>query len=203
MALPVLLLVSIPAASFDFFDPFNRLLGRDELVIWRAPGQFVKVVDQERLKGNRRPPKNEHPAQISPAALATVLASLSVRRSKGAMATDKGVPLFTPAEVSLLSTHIADALGKANQQQDIVYAVVDVHENLGGAARLSTAGRVFVHEGRLNFIFGNALERTDEVDDNISHFAVPHRAGKRREVVDNSLRILGNAEIAYQSTSGG
>ena len=185
------LVVNGAAAQADWLSPLKNMFGNDsELVIWQAPGQYVMVVDQDWLRHHKHPPKNSHPAKVNQREIAISLASLQV------MDQGNKVPVFTTNEVTLLAGKLVEALDKTHRDQDVVFAVVDQHQG----RLLSTAGRVFILNGKLNVILGDVLEPADKNPDSehISFYNAPHRAGKRWEPIDSSLKIITGNGIAYQ-----
>ena len=200
-----LLVIGTSANALDLFSPIKNLFSGDEgLVIWRAPGQYVKVVEQDWDRGKRRAPANAHPANLNVNEVAMVLASLRAVDPEGS--SQASVPIFTVDEVSLLAGKLAEAFTKANSKQDVVFAVIDTHQALASNNRRSTAGRMFMLEGRLNIIFGDLLQLVDEIDDpgsgDISHFARPHSAGRRIEPVDLSVHVVAGPGIVYREVLG-
>ncbi|MFQ5659418.1 MAG: SHOCT domain-containing protein [Gammaproteobacteria bacterium] len=203
-----LLPAGTPAVNaVDFTSPFKGLFGSDDgVVVWQGPGQYVKIVSQGLSTGRKHTPKNDHPAKLKPRDLAAILASLRGPKPEGAPNGRGTMPLFTMAEVKLLATRLAGALARATPRQDVVFAVVDVPEHFRRHDRRSTAARLFMHKGRLNMIFGDVLQpaRNDEKSKrkNISHYAKPHRAGKRIEALGRSVHIARGTGINYWTGRG-
>jgi len=171
------------AFAVDWLAPVKGLKnlfgGDDSIVVWKGSGQFIKIVDQDWDRDHRRAPKNDHPATISAPHLAVVLVSLQAWRPEDSPETDRRVRLFTDDEISLIAPKLADALSKAGPKQDVVFAV-NGNYNFTRDSRRTTAGRVFMYNGKLNIIFGDVLRPTGNEDpDNISEYEQPHRAGRR------------------------
>ena len=78
------LMVFSQVHALDLLKPFSRLFGGDNgVLIWKGPGQFVKIVDQDWDHEHTRPPANSHPAQIRPEDLAVILASIHAPDPEG------------------------------------------------------------------------------------------------------------------------
>ena len=188
----LLLGAGMAAQALDIFKPFKNLFSSEEVIVWQGPGQFVKIVDQDRIKKDHRSPKNSHPSDLTAGQLATVFASLKLD------AGGKAAPIFTPSEVTLLAEKIADGLHRASPQQDVVFAIAGGQETAGTQ---TTAGRVFVEGGRLQIIFGDVHGPVASDASNTSYFTEPHRAGKRRERVDRNVAIAAGPGISYSTAN--
>ena len=178
------LAVGSQAYAVDWLAPVKsvkKLFSHDDsIVVWQAPGQYVKIVDQDWDHDHRRAPANDQPASISAPHLAVVLNSLQAWRPEDTPETDNSVPLFTNEEISLLAPKLSDALNRAGPKQDVVFAVTGNYENFPQERRRATAARVFVYDGKLNMIFGDVLRPAADADPNdISEYDEPHRAGRR------------------------
>ena len=190
LILAMFVFVHAPAVHADIFSPFKKLFSdNDELVIWEAPGQYVKVVDQDWMKDHKHPPKNKHPVKLNPRQLAVALASLYVFLSQDS--SGKKVQVFTMDQVALLSGKLVEALDKAHPDQDVVFAISD--------NQYSTAGRLFFTGGNLNIILGDVLQAVDGKPDSsdVSYYDFPHRAGKRWKPVEYSTQIVTAQGIRY------
>lgn len=169
------------AYAVDWLAPFKsvkKMFSHDNsIVVWQAPGQYIKIVDQDWARDHRKAPDNDQPANISVSDLSMVLSSLQGWRPEDEPEMNKSVPLFTADEVSLLAPKLADALGRAGPNQDVVFAVSG---NLPGDRSRTSAARIFVYKGKLNMIFGDVLRPAGNADpDDISEYNEPHRAGRR------------------------
>lgn len=198
----VFLLTSISVQALDLLSPFKKLFGDDDgVVYWSAPGQYVKVIEQDKGKNHRNPLRNDHPARLDPQELAMVLSSLQAWRPEDSPETDRSVPIFTGQEVSLLAPRLAEAISNASSKQDVVFAIADDHTNFSGSRRRTTAARMFIQNNKLNLIFGDVLRPSGNSadQDDISHFEKPHRAGKRMESNGRDIIInLGNGISHYR-----
>ena len=191
---PVLFaLLTVNTYAVDLMAPFRGLKGlfgdEDNVVVWQGQGQYIKIVEQDWDRDHKRAPKNDHPASISAPHIAVVLASLQAWRPEDSPESDRSVPLFTNEEVSLFSPMLADALTKAGPKQDVVFAFAGIHDDFSSDRNRTTAGRMFMNEGLLNIIFGDILQPTDGDADDISHYAKPHRAGKRMEPTSRDIVV--------------
>lgn len=115
---------------------------------YRVPpaGALVRLVPIEAGASD-----NQHPRGVSAETLSRFLASLRVPGGK------LGEPLFTAAEQEILAPHLAQALGTARPDQDVVFVVQDFHGKVPlFQGKTASAGRLFVADGRLNLIMGRA-----------------------------------------------
>jgi hypothetical protein len=194
VAIAALLLATGAAAhALDLLKPIKSLFAADEKIVWQAPGQFVKIVEQDRIRKDRRPAKNSHPSDLTASQIATVLASLKVASA------GKTVPIFTQAEVTLLAEKLADAFDDALPTQDVVFSIAGGQD--GAAGHPTTAGRMFVQGARLQIIFGDVQQSAAGDPGNTSHHVEPHRAGKRKERIDKELVIADGPGVSYFSAS--
>ena len=188
------------ANAIDLMAPFRGLKGlfgdKDAVVVWQGQGQYIKIVEQDWDKDHKRAPRNDHPASISAPHIAVVLATLQAWRPEDSPESDRSVALFTNEEVSLFSPMLAEALAKAGPKQDVVFAVAGIHNDFSAERNRTTAGRMFMHEGQLNIIFGDILRPSDGDAADISHYSEPHRAGKRME--PNSRDIVVNRGVGIR-----
>lgn len=94
-----------------------------------------------------------HPVSISALALQERLAELRLVPE----GEDDGSSLFTEGELEDISEPIARGLEEAQPDQEVAFAVTGRHGRLGiVAAPTATTGRVFVQDGRLELILGQA-----------------------------------------------
>ncbi len=109
--------------------------------------QYVKIVDRD-VPGVA----NDHPYSISPDTMRTVLESLYVNEK--VLFNQRQNPLFSPAELQILSNGLANGLGRAQPNEDVTFVTLGVHQGMIAKERQSDSGRVFMSGGRLNIIFG-------------------------------------------------
>jgi hypothetical protein len=193
------LLVAAPVQALDLLKPFSKLFAGDAgVVIWKGPGQYVTIVDQDWDYKHTRAPKNSHPVQLRPEELAIVLASIQAPDPEGSAI----VPLFTRDEIRILAEKLPVALDRSQPDQDVVFGVVDNHGNVASGSRRSTGCRLFYQGGDLNMIFGDVLQPTDSIDDDTSHYAKPHRAGRRMESNGREIRVATGPGITHWQGRG-
>jgi hypothetical protein len=176
----------------DWLAPFKLFGEKEALVVWQAPGAYVKIVEQDRFRRYQRPPANDHPATVSANDIAAVLASLKT----GAGESSTGdAPLFSAADIAQVASKIAESLGKAQPRQDIIFAVSGTGSKAG---ELATAARVFVEDGRLNIILGDTMQPGGGAIQVIDHEQAPWRPGRRRESMDTAHDMAGGAGISFR-----
>ena len=104
-----------------------------------SPG-FVRI---ERIESGA--PDNAHPFGISIDAMRQRLSSVKL----------KDDPIFASEELDELVPYLAAALNNVGSKEDVTFAVTGSHGLLGKfSPKTVTTGRVFVHDQRLNIIFG-------------------------------------------------
>ena len=173
------------AGAVDLLSPFKNLLGSDDsTIIWRDNGAFVKITKQDWDRKHTKAPRNQHPAQVNPNELALALAAIETWNTEGL--SNRQIPVFSQHSIQQLLTPLAEALDRADPDQDVVFAITDEHDDLSGVR--TTAGRMFIQNGELNIIFGDVLA-SGGYDGDTSHYAKPHRAGKRMESLSRSTRV--------------
>lgn len=173
------------AGAVDLLSPFKNLLGSDDsTIIWRDNGAFVKITEQDWDRKHTKAPRNQHPAQVNPNELALALAAIETWNTEGL--SNRQIHVFSQHSIQQLVTPLVEALGRADPDQDVVFAITDEHDELSGVR--TTAGRMFMLDGELNIIFGDVLA-SGSYDDDTSHYAKPHRAGKRMESLSRSTRV--------------
>lgn len=122
-------------------------------VLWRgSQGGWIYRVDAEAVA-----PALDHPVQLNMAWLRNYLASLEMFKEEGDDTTD--LSLFSDKQLDRLVPALVRGLARAKPGQEIVFAIAGPRPG----ARLFkqtvvTTGRVFVHNGRLNIIFGRVLD---------------------------------------------
>lgn len=145
-------------------NPFSSTKKSDEIevsatgdVLFETGLQYVKLVERD-VPGIA----NEHPAAITQDQMRTVLESVYVQEKS--MFKEKQVPMFSAGEVQILSSTLASGLARAEQNQDLTFVMLGVHQAVISKERMTTSGRVFMSGGRLNIIFGKAHEEFREKD---------------------------------------
>lgn len=124
------------------------LMGQEGRVLWESGLQYTKIVDRD-MAGVA----NEHPAAITVEELRTVLTSIYATETS-ILLKDKEVPLFSFAELQVLSTSISSGLAQLDTNEDINFVSIGSHKGLISTEQKTTTGRVFMSGGRLNIVFG-------------------------------------------------
>ncbi|NOQ81978.1 MAG: hypothetical protein GQ548_05585 [Methylophaga sp.] len=124
------------------------LMGQEGRVLWESGLQYTKIVDRD-MAGVA----NEHPTAITVEELRTVLASIYASE-RSLLLKDKEVPLFSFAELQVLSTSISSGLAQLDTNEDINFVSIGSHKGLISTEQKTTTGRVFMSGGRLNIVFG-------------------------------------------------
>ena len=122
--------------------------GQQGRTLWEAGLQYVKIVDRD-MPGIA----NEHPESITSEQMRTVLSSLYV--SEQSLFGANQLPVFSPAELQVLSATIPNGLSQAGPGEDITFVGLGLHKGTIAQERKTTTGRLFMSGGRLNIIFGN------------------------------------------------
>jgi len=134
------------------------VLGQEGRVLWESKLQYAKIVDRD-IAGVA----NEHPVAISGDELRTVMSALYVVQ-KSIISKNKEVPLFSIAELQILSTAIANGLSQVQPDEDINFVSIGAHKGLMAKESKTTTGRVFMSGGRLNIVFGLIHEEFRDKD---------------------------------------
>jgi hypothetical protein len=123
------------------------VLGQDGRTLWEARLQYVKIVDRDKPGI-----ANEHPESITSDELRTVFSSLYV--SQKSLFGETQSPVFSSAELQVLSATIPNGLSQAGPEEDITFVTIGTHKGTIAKERKTTTGRVFMSGGRLNIVFG-------------------------------------------------
>ena len=127
------------------------ILGQDGRTLWQAGLQYVKIVDRDKPGI-----ANEHPESITSEQLRTVLSSLYVNNT--ILLRERQEPVFSPAELQILSATIPNGLSQVGPEEDITFVSIGLHKGTISRERKTNTGRVFMSGGRLNIIFGKLHE---------------------------------------------
>jgi len=131
-------------------------------------------------------PDNAHPASVSAQALRALFTDLGV---KGTLALAGVTPLFDSEELTELVPHIVSALRKAEPREDVTFVISGYRGLFGRWSGITyTTGRLFVHEGRINVIFGAVHERYEDRD-GLTPFEPPFALGIRDRRVEATWRL--------------
>ena len=130
--------------------------------IWQSDMGKVEVVSAETSTSN------EHPQVFLEEQLVTALREIKGQKKRSVAIWNRGkkldevAPLFSSTEAQLLAPFLVEALRQANKDEDVTFLIrhptsKKVARYLTSSSLLSTSGRVFVRGGKLNIIFGAAL----------------------------------------------
>ena len=147
-----------------------------------APG-FVRI---EHIESGA--PDNAHPFRISIDAMRQRLASVKL----------KGEPIFASEELDEVVPYLAAALAIVGSNEDVTFAVTGSHGLLGKfSPKTVTTGRVFVHDQRLNVIFGVVHDPFAILQMQSPNVPQPFIPGTRAKRIDANLAIApGNGRLA-------
>lgn len=139
-----LLTMTMLGASFTAHGAKER--HGEDVVLWEGEKEQWVRLELEDEAGT----PNEHPAQISPAALVSFLSSLSVDEDGDV------TPIFAPDEAQTISDWIARGLAQARPDQDVTFRTTGTRPLSGRLLKSAkvNSGRVFVQGGKLNLILG-------------------------------------------------
>ncbi len=136
---------------------------------------FVRI---ERIESGA--PDNAHPFGISIDAMRQRLASVKL----------KDDPVFTSEELDELVPYLAAALNNVGSKEDVTFAVTGSHGLLGKfSPKTVTTGRVFVHDQRLNIIFGVVHDPFAILQMQTPNVPQPFTPGTRAKRIDTKLAI--------------
>jgi hypothetical protein len=142
----LLALVVLGCAGHDALSVKGR---RDGKTFWTHRYQYVRLVPQDRCQGQDTP-ANIHPQELG-GRLRTILESLRVDLPE----REKTVPVFTRAELELVTEPLVQAFRKAAPDEDVALVVEGMHPGKYGLERCIITARLFVQNGdELHVIFG-------------------------------------------------
>ena len=126
-------------------------------------------------------PPNQHPATVAPGELRTLLEQVQW--------VDENEALFSTKQLDEISAPLATALGRANAEQDVSFAVSDQFGFFGSLAqRAVTTARVFYREGQLQLIVGLA-RRNFESQFRATGLLIAFEPGQRAQPVDRYVKL--------------
>ncbi len=140
----------------------HQVLAADR-TIWESRNDYV-ALDSGDIRVNT---KNDHPADLSPQNVFTILKSIRYTEKSSLFNFDSFLGdddddvdnfsdrLFSDSSLRKLSPAIAKALTAASNSQDVIFSITGPHQAAIGSQQLTTTGRVFLQDGNLNLIFGN------------------------------------------------
>ncbi len=138
----------------------NGSLASDD-VIWQAsPNVFFKYVDRGKSKFG----KNDHPVELKPEEVVTILRSLKIEEKEKPASGEELVSLFSVQQAEMLGRNLAKGLRSAQPNQDIIFAMEkSVSRSFGlKPNRFFVAGRAFYKNNKLNIIMGDYDRRRDD-----------------------------------------
>jgi len=136
---------------------------------------FVRI---ERIESGA--PDNVHPFGISIDAMRQKLASVKL----------KDDPVFTSEELDEIVPYLAAALTRVGSNEDVTFAVTGSHGLLGKfSPKTVTTGRVFVHDQRLNIIFGVVHDPFAILQMQTPNVPQPFTPGTRAKRIDTKLAV--------------
>ncbi len=143
-----------------------------EKIVWQGGYDYVAIVPTD--KANRLP--NNHPVQISPRDIYTLLSSIRLSKDEGGFfntdffdsnsddenseydsETRSRHPqnkFFSTSELRKISGPISKALAKLQPGEDITFSVSGQHELYFGKNIRSSTARIFYLDNKLHIIFG-------------------------------------------------
>ena len=144
---------------------------------------FVRI---ERIESGA--PDNAHPFGISIDAMRQRLASVKLKND----------PVFASEELDEVVPYLAAALNNVGSKEDVTFAVTGSHGLLGKfSPKTVTTGRVFVHDQRLNIIFGVVHDPFAILQMQTPNVPQPFTPGTRAKRIDTKLAIKpGNGRLA-------
>jgi hypothetical protein len=148
----------------------------------------VRLEEQDESGGSS--PPNDHPVELSGAQVEAWLANIEVKPEDG----DESISLVPAKQISQLSIIVAQALGDAQSDEDVVFHSFRRSGSWYGSARRATTARVFYRNGKLNLIFGDL---DDFYSEQIDRTLQPLEAGYRGEPSELSGELVNSPTFAF------
>jgi hypothetical protein len=169
-------------------------------VLWEAGEQYVH------LSSNDEAINNQHPTVITAEEIRTVLESLFVPERR--LIRKKLNPIFSSAEIQVLSTALAQGLALAQPNQDITFVTIGLHPGTFAKVRKANTGRVFFKDGKLQIIFGmihhEVRDQDRQTGEQIDRRLHPFVVGSRLfETKLSSTVALENGQAFYLDPESG
>ena len=185
-------------------NPFSKKSSNDNEVVmsqsgpklWESNLQYVRLVERD------QPGTNQHPLPINSDEMREILSSMYVNQR--VLLRTQQVPLFSPGELQILSSTLAQGLSRAQPNEDITFVTLGVHAGAIAAERKTNSGRVFIDSnGRLNIIFGLVHQEYRDKDQitgqEIDRRVNPLMPGSRRSDSRPATRVaLDNGQSYYE-----
>jgi hypothetical protein len=170
--------------------------------IWSHRDQFVRLESQgpsdEPLQANN------HPVNLSPDLIRTMLGSLDVQFQE----EDESVSVFTPDELQILGDAISAGLARAKPNEDVTFVITGIHRDFISFStdRAFIAGRVFFQDEKLNLIIGSMhIPYASRVDRRMSPFVTGSRklvALSPRKAMPRSWQVLPEVGLSTKTSKG-
>lgn len=188
-------------------NPFSKKSSNDNEVVmsqsgpklWESNLQYVRLVERD------QPGTNQHPLPINSDEMRDVLSSLYVNQR--VLLRTQQVPLFSPGELQILSSTLAQGLSRAQPNEDITFVTLGVHAGAIAAERKTNSGRVFIDSnGRLNIIFGLVHQEYRDKDQitgqDIDRRVNPLLPGSRRSDSKPATQVVLDNGQSYNEVNG-
>ncbi len=140
-------------------DPTEEqiLLGQKGRIMWEAGLQYVKIVDADKPGV-----VNDHPDSLSTEQMKTLLNSIYANQR--ILLRERQVPVFSVGEVQVLSAAMSNGFSQAAAGEDITFVSIGTHKSTLAKEQMTTSGRAFIQNGRLNIVFGKLHELYSDKD---------------------------------------
>jgi hypothetical protein len=140
-------------------DPTEEqiLLGQKGRIMWEAGLQYVKIVDVDKAGV-----VNDHPDSLSSEQMKTLLSN--VYANKRILLRDRQVPVFSVGELQVLAPAMSNGFTQAAAGEDITFVSIGTHKSTLASEQMTTSGRAFIQNGRLNIVFGKLHELYSDKD---------------------------------------
>jgi len=133
---------------------------------------------------------NDHPVNVSVAQVRAWLAGIKVKPED----SDEPIPLIPADLLPQLSVLVAQALGDARPDQDVIFHTFRKVGSWFGSTRRDTTARVFYRDGALNLIFGDL---DDFYSEQLDRDLQPITPGYRNTRSDFSGKLIDSPEFTY------
>ena len=133
---------------------------------------------------------NDHPVDLKPKDIRRWLVDLEVRPED----SNEPVLLIPADQLPELSALLAQALGDAGPDQDVVFHSFRRAGSWYGSERRATTARVFYRDDALNLIFG---ELDDFYSEQINRNLQPLKPGFRDADTDLSGELIGSSQVTF------
>ena len=176
--------------------------------IWKSGlNLYVRLTEQDDAESGR-PPPNQHPVSLDPAAITNSLTDIQVW-DKHWFKKDEIEEVFAPEQARLLGQQLSIALRKAAPGQDVVFAVSRSETKMFAIKDISyTAGRAFYVNDRLNIIIGDFMRAPDKFQERatssagIMEIKYYFRHGRRDDPSDFKSAIMTGEGVDVYTEDG-